>query len=154
MNKPNTLADLLPRLLVVENGCWEYQGALNDKGYGNFPFEGRVLKAHRASWELHYGVIPIGLNVCHKCDNPSCCNPGHLFLGTLEDNTQDMLNKGRRIHGVGSTNSFAVLNEEKVMEIKRLSSLGVSRPELAYKFGVSIATIKNIRQGRTWSHVR
>jgi hypothetical protein len=77
-------------------GCWEWQGANNGKGYGCFGKEGsRPYYAHRFSWELHAGPIPDGLFVLHRCDNRRCVNPEHLFLGTQGDNMRDMIAKGR-----------------------------------------------------------
>mgnify|MGYP001614251477 CR=1 FL=1 len=78
--------------------CWLWLGALNRDGYGDIARTGRRggrTKSHRYSWELHFGPIPTGKEVCHHCDNPPCPNPRHLFLGTQKDNIRDMLTKGR-----------------------------------------------------------
>lgn len=84
----------------IESGCWEWQGG-RTKGVGKSFSYGRTLVnkkkmlAHRYAWTLKFGPVPEGMMVCHKCDNPPCCNPSHLFLGTGKDNTQDALKKGR-----------------------------------------------------------
>ena len=82
--------------IIPFHGCWEWTASQNRLGYGLIHEKRRMLKAHRVSWELHYGkVIPAGLFVCHHCDNPGCVNPSHLFLGTNTDNLRDMSAKGR-----------------------------------------------------------
>lgn len=76
-------------------GCWVWTGKRSREGYGRFSLDGRLVNAHRWSWERAVGPIPNGLLVCHHCDNPPCVNPEHLFVGTIQDNTRDMLAKGR-----------------------------------------------------------
>ena len=77
------------------NGCIEFTGSLNRKGYGRMWFNGKIAQTHRIAWEITFGPIPDGLQVLHHCDNPPCCNPSCLFLGTDADNTADMVAKGR-----------------------------------------------------------
>lgn len=77
------------------DSCWEYQAARSPRGYGTIGVMGKTRRAHRVAWELANGPIPEGLLVCHHCDNPPCCNPAHLFLGTDKDNVADMRAKGR-----------------------------------------------------------
>lgn len=86
----------LIRFRIAEGACWIWQGAKNKKGYGFTSLPGgKKITAHRASYIVFRGEIPTGMLVCHKCDNPSCVNPDHLFLGTAQDNTSDMIKKGR-----------------------------------------------------------
>lgn len=81
---------------INDNGCWIWIGNCVDKdGYGRFRYESKDLRAHRVSYEEYNGKIPVGLLACHICDIPSCCNPDHLFLGTPDDNSKDMVTKGR-----------------------------------------------------------
>lgn len=83
-------------LINEDTDCWEWQNATNNIGYGMFRWSsGKMRTAHRASYELHIGPIPEGLVVCHTCDNPKCVNPEHLWTGTMKDNAQDMIAKGR-----------------------------------------------------------
>ena len=77
------------------SGCWLWLAALDTSGYGKFNMAGRILGAHRVSWELHQGSIPEGKNVLHTCDIPSCVNPNHLYIGTQKDNAKDMHDRGR-----------------------------------------------------------
>lgn len=77
------------------SACWLWLKSRNNKGYGKLRYQGKPWVAHRLAWSLERGPVPDGMFVCHHCDNPPCCNPEHLFLGTAKDNMQDALNKGR-----------------------------------------------------------
>jgi hypothetical protein len=83
------------RVVPVESGCWEWTGYRTRDGYGSVKHAGKMMKAHRVAYEAAYDPIPDGMIVCHKCDNPACCNPNHLWLGTDADNQRDMVAKGR-----------------------------------------------------------
>ena len=100
LGRPKGTKTLLERLLekVIINkktDCWEYQGGKNNIGYGMIRDELKMRTTHRVSYEEHKGSIPKGMCVCHTCDNPICCNPDHLWLGTMKQNMRDMHNKGR-----------------------------------------------------------
>lgn len=81
---------------ITESGCWIWNGSVGQDGYGKTSSKGKDIRAHRWAWKLFMGEIPSGIQVCHRCDVPTCCNPHHLFLGTPKENTQDMWKKGRR----------------------------------------------------------
>lgn len=127
------------------DGCWEWIEALNNKGYGVMGLKVedtyKTVTAHRISYILSHGDIATGQNVCHRCDNPKCVNPHHLFLGTQKENMQDCKNKGRirisQTHKKGVENNNGKLTEEQVDAIRLESTAGVSQRKLARKFGVS-----------------
>lgn len=132
--------------------CWEWQGSPGKDGYGRFGVNGRTLKPNRFAWELVHGEITEGLHVCHRCDNPLCCNPIHLFLGTNADNRADMVSKGRQARG--EKNGNAKLTEAKIHEIRvRLSYGGVTQKSLLTEYDVSRATMSRIANKRRWAHV-
>lgn len=138
----------------IEGGCWKWSGA-KIKGYGRLFVAGKHKYAHRLSWEIHFGPIPNGMMVCHRCDNPECSNPDHLFLGTAADNMQDKMKKGRWKGGnkkgavTGLKNGRAVLDWEKVALIR--SSRGIETQQtLAQRFGVSPSTVSQIWNERIW----
>jgi|APSaa5957512576_1039674.scaffolds.fasta_scaffold81109_2 hypothetical protein len=135
--------------------CWEWVGSsLNHDGYGLFYYENTQDMAHRISWML-YSKRELSDNevVCHHCDNPSCVNPNHLFVGTQADNIKDMFKKGRQRSHKGILNNKAILNEDKVREIKALRRKGVTYKGLAKEFLVSESCINHILNGRHWGWV-
>lgn len=136
--------------------CWEWQGANNGVGYGKFHVggEGNPQRyAHRISWELANGSIPKGLWVLHKCDNPKCVNPKHLFLGTQTENMQDAARKLRIRGGArGEAQGSSRLKEGEVLTIKQLLSDGkVRQTVIAKMFNVTPTAILFIKKGKTWS---
>lgn len=142
------------------DACWGWSGSADDDGYGQIRAEGRrgkLLKAHRVSWEIHYAAIPDGLNVLHRCDNPPCSNPAHLFLGTLAENSQDAARKGRLVYQQhpercrrGERAHAAKLTALQVVEIRRLRAEGWTQTRLARHVGVTQAAIWFLLKGRTW----
>ena len=128
--------------------CWLWQAGKDKDGYGVF---GKSLKAHRVYYEIMFGEIPFGMKVCHKCDNPSCVNPYHLFLGTQNDNIQDMVKKNRQ--NKGTEVNCAKLNEIKVIYIRMLNELGWTQIKIAKEFNVSFQLISLIVNRKIWKHV-
>lgn len=132
-------------------GCWLWTGARHPQGYGFIKRkDGTQLRAHRVAYELAYGPIPPGLQVCHRCDNPRCVRPGHLFLGTARDNAADMVAKGRAARNAGERNGAARLTRAQVAQIR-----GASDPYslLAERFGVTPSAIGLIKRHERWTHV-
>jgi len=127
--------------------CWEWTGARSSSGYGNLTYYGKYLKANRVAFELFNKCeIPFGLFVLHTCDNPSCCNPKHLFLGTQMDNIKDMISKKRDHFLTGLK-----LTSKEVLEIRsRYKVGGVSQSALAKEFKVSHSNISFIIHRKTW----
>ncbi len=130
--------------------CWEWKASLR-LGYGLFWKNGGHVSAHRMSWELTRGIIPKGKLVLHNCDNPACVNPGHLFLGDGQENSSDMVIKGRSCRGEAKPN--AKLTEGKVRQVRNWYTGGSRVVDIARKLNVSHGLISGIVHGRTWRHV-
>lgn len=131
--------------------CWVWVAGKSSQGYGQIAAGRRgskMLKAHRVSWELHFGEIPDGVCVLHKCDNPACVRPGHLFLGTQQDNVTDMMQKGRQ----GKTGPQAGAGAKLKLTPKQVQSLraegySMSQQKLAAKYGIGQNTVSRILRG-------
>jgi hypothetical protein len=124
--------------------CWEWRGA-RSRGYGVLVIDGRTKGAHRVVYELLVGPIPEGMYVCHHCDNPPCCNPAHLFLGTAEDNTDDMVSKGRQGWVRKFKNDPGIpLSEALIVSILEASACGRGPHIIADSLGLPRVTVKAI----------
>ncbi len=137
---------------VPECGCWIWEGSLSVQGYGQVRINKRLLRAHRVSYEGYVGEIPHGMQVCHRCDTPSCVNPAHLFLGTHADNHRDKVAKGRQWRPTGEKHHRVRLTESQVLEIRKNPE--VPMQAFAERFGVNVGTIWFVRQGLTWKHLK
>jgi hypothetical protein len=146
---PNTIAVFWSRVNKTQ-GCWLWTAGRDPAGYGNFAMHGVSYKAHRFSWMLQYGEPPSGMYICHRCDNPGCVNPQHLFCGTNSENQLDAVRKLRK--RVGEMHHMAKLTGPEVREIKRLLDL-VSQERLAARYGVARSTIAHIAHGVTWKQI-
>lgn len=147
---------LIPKIKIDSSGCWLFIGSRDELGYGRFrdpKSKSYLMSAHRSSYLLFRGKIPDGMIVCHSCDNPSCVNPSHLFIGSHKDNSLDMMKKGRdRI--VGIKNGRAKLTEENILNIRFLYDQGeLSDREIGKLYGVVETTIANIGKRNSWKHV-
>jgi hypothetical protein len=144
------------------SGCWELHKVKNSSGYARVRKNGSYVYAHRESWEIANGRDAGNLCVCHKCDNPLCINPDHLFLGTLRENFEDMRKKGRNRCGdvKGIDHPLAKLDETKVMEILSKWKPGLPRKKspnsaksLAKEYGVAHSLVHRIVTGQSWPHI-
>ena len=137
------------------DNCWLWSGWRDRDGYGKISISGTTRKAHRVSYELHFGSIPDGMHVLHKCDTPACVCPAHLFLGTHADNMRDRVSKGRSKGGFtpGSTHPMAKLNEAAIRAIRGLYADGATQTSLARQFGVHQTLISFIVTGKNWTHI-
>jgi hypothetical protein len=131
--------------------CWLWTGTISSSGYGILSVNNRLEGAHRISWKIYRGAIPSDLNVCHKCDNPCCVNPSHLFIGTQLDNMGDAVVKGRIRNGShvyhGVVHHRTILTVRQVKNVLRSSK---TNTELGKYLNVSRTTIYRIRAGKNW----
>lgn len=147
-------ADFISRFeakIRKSEGCWEWTASCAGKGYGQMklPKQRRQEYSHRLAYLIYVGQIPPKTDVCHTCDNPKCCNPKHLFLGTSHDNHVDMVNKDR--HLPGERNGNSVLSDGEVRQIRSCLKAGIVQTKIAAMFNVSQITISRINTGARWN---
>jgi hypothetical protein len=169
-NREAIIRRFMAKVEKSESGCWNWIGGKDKKGYGKFSIgrshnpdgtrRNSMVTATRVVYELLVGPIPDtqgfhGTCVLHHCDNPSCVNPEHLFLGSNSDNVHDMDVKNRRVNAQlkGSAHHASKLTEEAVYEIAKRIKAGESQVGIAKEFGVIPATINHIKKGRLWNHL-
>lgn len=155
-SEPYDLEAVLARFwgYVDKSGdCWKWTGYHDARGYGKFNFRGRLWSCHRLA--LFFDGVDLGDSVvCHRCDNPPCVNPGHLFLGTRGDNNRDMMQKGRNGQPHGEGQGLTHLTEAQVSEMKALRADGWFTTTLARRYGVHSSTVSRICRGLHWKHHR
>lgn len=138
----------IEKTFVDKNGCWIWTGAKLRGGYGSFLGENKThWQAHRFSYSFYVGNLSKDVDVLYRCDNPSCVNPDHLFLGTDEDNAKDREQKGRSAKG----EKISILSELDVQKIRKYLQQRVPRKVIAKMFGVGPTCITDIYSGRTWA---
>lgn len=136
-----------------DDSCWLWIYYRDRNGYGMANFNRVNYISHRLAWQLTYGDIPDGLLVCHRCDNPPCCNPKHLFLGTQKDNMQDMSKKGRNADKRGEKSPVAKLTQKQVDEIReRFATGGVTKAQLSREYSVGQTTIHYVITFKRWKN--
>lgn len=155
--RPSTNSEHVVRLMskvsVTATGCWEYQGRKDLKGYTRIGIGPERMLTHRAAWMLRHGPIPAGLFVCHGCDNPPCCNPAHMFLGTAADNNADMAAKGRahKTGMAGELHPGSKLTRADVAEIRQLVAAGgLTQEQIGSRFGVGQTQVWRIAHHYSW----
>lgn len=142
------------------HGCINWLGALDKNGYGRLMIDsGERMRAHRFAYQQHFGTIPKGMFVCHHCDNPSCVNHEHLFLGTPKQNSADRDKKGRTAKNNLAGCPMKMLPNSKlsksdVLEIRKLIKPRITIGQIAKMFNVDYSTIYNIKHGITWYHLK
>lgn len=146
-------ADRFWRKVDQSGDCWLWMGSRHPQGHGYsvIPGTGRVTYAHRVAWMLTHGDIPPGLEVCHKCDNPPCVRPDHMFLGTHLDNMRDSAAKKR--HQYGERSVHAKFTEDDVRTIRRRHAAGEGITAMSREYGVYHGAISAICLRRNWKHV-
>ena len=129
-----------------ENGCRNWTRSKNTSGYGHLTHKGKILKAHRISWEIYnQRVIPDGMYILHSCDNPGCINPEHLSLGTHADNMRERAERGRH--------PSAKFTRDEVVKIRQIAASGIPCSEIARQLGVAHSTIRCMVNRTAWRHV-
>ena len=163
---PTTTAQRFWAKVERGTGCWLWRGSKRHKGYGAFVYakDGKGIngRAHRYMFEMMHGDIPPGMWVLHTCDVPACVNPLHLFLGTLQDNVDDMMRKGRHVAGGtytrgaysrGEQHPGAKLTQDIVQQIRKDREAGMSLGSLPRRYGLGPAHVHSIVMRRLWRHV-
>lgn len=140
-----TLEQAFWRRVAVSDGCWLWTGNLDKDGYGVFILSRRQRRAHVVSLELSGRPVPRGMYGCHRCDNPSCVNPAHLYVGTPKQNVADAVSRGRL-----NLQRNAKLNAAQVIAIR---SAAGTHEAIAAEYGVARATVSLIKERRTWGHI-
>lgn len=153
MNKSDINKDLFYSKIKKTPTCWLWLGFKKETGYGRININGKNYGAHRISYILHKGRISKNLEVCHTCDNRSCVNPKHLFLGTHQENMADMTAKGRTLKG--EKNGRCRLKKIQIKEIlKKIKQKKYTNTEIAKQYSISNSHVSAIKSGKRWRHLQ
>ena len=155
MNRLQNIEERLNKYVDKTNTCWNWTRDVYNYGYGKLSIgRGKQTRAHRYVYIKQFGEIPEGMNVLHKCDNPRCVNPSHLFLGTQKDNVIDMMSRGRGGYKTffGENHANSKLTMEKASEIRDMYKTGrYFQREIGERFGISQAVVSKIIMGTSWT---
>lgn len=153
MTRMTKLDRFLSHIQKQESGCWLWTGCKTKAGYGFFGGDNKNVLAHRYAYQQFIGKIGDGLSVCHRCDNPSCVNPAHLYAANHRTNIADRDAKNRL--AFGQRHGMAKLTEAKVVLLKKILNWDgpVNQAAVARHFGVNVSTIYQISAGRQWRKV-
>jgi hypothetical protein len=139
--------------LVSPGECWEWTGYVNKHGYGVTSWDQKSMLSHRKAYKLTTGALPDdGKVLCHTCDNPPCCNPAHLFVGTGSENMQDSIAKGRFRRACGDANGKTKLLTPAVLDVRARFSRGETQTEISRELNINRSTVRNIVHRRTWKY--
>lgn len=135
--------------------CWLWESNTYNNGYGRFGWRTKGYLAHRVSYWLTNGFLPLDMLVCHKCDNPQCVNPSHLFLGNQKENIADMILKGRSNSARGERSGRSFLSDSQVAEIKwLLTNTSLMQQEIANMYSIpNVNTVSRIKHNKRWQHI-
>jgi len=158
LNTSYFLAKVAEQVLASAGGCWVWTGSKVGRGYGRIDFGGQKRLVHRIVYQLCVGKVENRIEVCHNCpcgDNPACCNPSHLFVGTHTDNMRDASRKGRiRSNPLrGESHQNSKLTDERVREIRRRVAAGENGRIIAADYGISRCTVSEVANRKKWAHV-
>ncbi len=154
MKKAITKENFTERIRMDKNGCWIWIKGKNKRGYGHVQLNGKMMRAHQASYRLFKGEIKKGLCVCHSCDVKLCCNPDHLWLGTHLENMQDRNRKGRQAFLRGEDNPYSTLTNEIVLSIRKyFKENKVTMADAGRKFGMARNQAWRIIKRQSWTHL-
>lgn len=151
--KVNKDGPIMPHMATP---CWVWTAGKDGKGYGAFKLKGKQLSSHRTSWIIaNKSIFPDAFYACHRCDNPVCCRPDHLFLGTAGDNARDRSSKGRSNSPRGEIHGMVKLTTSQIIEIRAIYAAGeMNHRELGLRFNVSREAIGVIIRRKRWAHIQ
>lgn len=146
--KPDPITAIFTRFTIDKNDCWIWNGAVHRDGYAKYDIMGKTKSVHRFLYETFFGPIAKGLNYCHTCDVKLCINPAHAFIGTHQDNSNDMKKKGRSL--AGERNHKAKVTSDDVLKIRELREKGSTYESIGKVFGLTKSGVYSICKKRIW----